>query len=134
VRTALYQMLQQDAELFALVGDRIHGSSGTDGEDDQSLGIARPFIVIRMSGDFPGAGSMMQRSAEVWAHQEPGSYVEVDRILKRVRACLKETPFGHDGEWIVDAIYTQTSPDLYDQTRRTNCRMSAFTITGNEAT
>jgi hypothetical protein len=89
-----------------------------------------PFIVIRMMPNSVAVkqGFAHRQIAEVWAHDEPGSYQRIDRILSAVRADLVgpvTIPDAIACEWSGD------SQDLPDDGLGTITRSASFTLIGS---
>lgn len=139
LRRIVQQMLVTDSALIDLVGGRVIGSTGLDGEGDLAAGVARPFLTWRLSGTYPGSSRRVSTlGLEVWAHQEPGSYLLVDKILKEVTRLFDgaiqvtdEDPEYRGMAWLMEATYQQHSPDLYDDIRRTNTRSVSYVLAGS---
>lgn len=136
MRRILYSILTGDEQLYPIFGDRwvtASGQHGTDLNGDPAKGLPRPFGVFRLTGSYPGMGHITQRGLEVWIHDEPGSFDLIDNALKRVRDVLTsvEQRRGSNGSIIQQISWTNDSPDLFDDVRRTNTKMASFNLVGS---
>lgn len=87
----------------------------------------RPWIVIRLTDNNPVPGIKMVQfqGAEIWAYGEPGSYIQVDEVLRKVKEALLQGSMGGDGigvEWEGD------SPELSDELFGAIVRFSSFRL------
>lgn len=139
MRSLINQILREDPELSAALGDRWFSSGGFDAmtpANDPAAGMERPFGTFRIAGTFPGIGKTTQRSLEVWVHDETGSYVQIDRLIQRIKELLTETVQVQNtttGAWIQEISWVNDSPDLFDDARRTNTKMASFNLVGSGA-
>ena len=134
MRAAIHHLLNTAGP--AELRGRWHASTGTDGDIDQTAGLPRPFGVFRCAGRYPGVGSVTQSTLEIWVHDDYGSYVRIDELLKEIKDVLRSAvPLHHAATdtWIYDLSWTNDSPDLYDETRRTNNRMASYNVVGTGA-
>lgn len=113
-RTWVYDRLDEDTNIAALVGDRIY--STLDGSPDE-----RPFIVIRFSGSVPDVGDF--QDVAIWVHDDPGSYVRIDTLLGLIRTKLVGPVAQQDA---VAVVWQGDSPDLADDARGTVVRTASF--------
>lgn len=95
----------------------------------------KPFGVYRLSGTLPGVTSRSKsRPArlEVWVHDDPGSYTQIDGALSRIEDLLDAVVHvsSAPGESISQITYGSRSPDLNDDGFGSICRMSSFTLIG----
>lgn len=129
MRSIVYKLLTDDAELVGLVPKANWHSSGALTEDNTP---PTPFAVMRFGNAGPGMGAVQRGSVEIWIHDSLGSYQLIDRALARVRAILdgKEHVQDGDGNELMIAEYDQTSDDLYDPGFRTITKNSNFILVG----
>lgn len=127
MRASLYQLLASDEEITSIVGDRIFQASAVD------QAPPRPFLIYRLGGVVPVPGSETGAvTAEVWAHDDPGSYVQLDNLLRAVKRLLRGTTHysGAPGERIATTRWESDSTDLFDDGYRTNTKYTRFTLVG----
>lgn len=94
-----------------------------------------PFIVFRLSGDFPTVtrrSSARRLSAEIWVHDSPGDYSQIDGILKRIEQTFDGVIHASaaEGESISTADWESRSPDLNDDGFGTICKMTNYSLIG----
>lgn len=104
---------------------RIYGAGRF--EDDPG---ERPFIVIRCGpesrGPFPGA---TVRTATIWVHDDPGSYMTIDSILAAIKSDLEGAVTEAGG---VAARWTGDSTELADEGFKTITRNTSYQLNGKE--
>lgn len=96
---------------------------------------ARPFGTYRLAGSGMG---VTRRSAskevrlEIWVHDNPGSYLRIDRLLTELEKTFGDVTHvsAAEGESISQAAYDSRSPDLDDQGFGTICKSVVFTLIG----
>lgn len=101
---------------------------------DKDTPQVRPLMVLRWQDTAPGLGPVNQRNLQVWAHDVPGNYTRIDRILKRVQVLLTSmfgVNAGDASSWITQIDWKGDSDDLDDDEAVTFCRYSNYTITGS---
>lgn len=114
--------------------DALAGTTGVPAARVKAAGSAdenvkvRPFIVIKagleIPGPFPGVST---RFASLWVHDDPGTYMTIDSILK----VLKE---GLDGQVLdvggVSCRWAGDSQELADDLFKTITRNISFQLQG----
>jgi hypothetical protein len=94
---------------------------------------ARPFAVVRITDSPPTPHGTAQPSVQIWVHDDRGSYVRIDKILKLIRAALESAvPMENTTDRIVCVEWQGDSPDLTDEGYNTNTRNSGYTLTGRK--
>lgn len=108
------------------------GSSGSFVADNLP---ARPFAVVRLGVFGRGLAHVKRGTAEIWVHDDPGSYDRIDVILKSVYDRLDGAAHlkGEDGSELILSTWTGTSGDLNDPGFRTITKNISFEIVGKEA-
>lgn len=112
-RVWVYQTMQNDPSLALEVGDRIHSST--------SLKVAphvKPFLMYRMTSDLPGLrgddGKVTKTSNfMILAHDDPGDYMRIDRILGHVERLFNDVNDQPNG--IIRATWFENSDDWRDE-------------------
>lgn len=123
-RTRLFKALGDSAEVTALVGDRIFAASSLD-ESTSTPG--RPFVTYRMHTDFPlNRGLGAREYVQIWANDDPGDYMRIDRILKACRRAIEAIPSDQD---FLEARWIETGVDLADAAMGTINRYIRFQFT-----
>lgn len=122
--TSLLQLAQQEVPV-----ERIFQAGSVD-EKPQT-----PFIVYRLSGDFPGVtrrSKTRRTSAEIWVHDKPGDYSGIDGILKQIEDTFDSVVHASaaEGESIGSADFESRSPDLNDDGFNTICKMTNYSLIG----
>lgn len=100
--------------------ERIFGAGAIQGRPEA------PFIQLRLNPVAP-VRAVPARSTEllVYAHDDPGSYLRVDRILKAAREALEADVTDATG---IAAEWQGDSPDLADDGYDTITRNSSFRL------
>lgn len=124
-RTWMYGKLTQDGPFTSVIQN---GSvfAGGSMEDAPAL---KPFVILRFLPRVPALpedAAHFQR-AEVWCHDEPGSYLRIDQALSLAEAALvgPATGSGIYAEW------EGQGTDLFDDGWKTITRYSSFKLTGS---
>lgn len=96
---------------------------------------AKPFGVYRLSGT--GSGVVRNHASkevrlELWIHDEPGSYLRIDRLLGKLESAFAAVVHASaaEGESISQTAYDSRSPDLDDSGFGTICKSSIITLIG----
>lgn len=127
MRRLIYNVFSTDAALMALLPGGLFGDRAEIPSD-----TLRPFGILTHEGPNPGVSRMMQSRSFLWVHDEPGDYTRIDAVLKMAReVLLTAVPTSLNGVWLNDVRWEGVSPDLFDDTRRTNVKNAAFLLTGN---
>jgi len=93
----------------------------------------RPFAVIRLVDGTQTVVYSEQPRFEIWVHDDRGSYIKIDQILRLVRETLvASVPLEDSNSRIVDIEWTGNGPDLVDEGYNTNARTARFTLTGRK--
>jgi hypothetical protein len=125
-RTLLYQAMKGSQPLENIVHGRIFQASRLGIHDQDGVLITdgvpeKPFITYRMHTDFPVGGGMGRREySQVWANDDPGSYVQIDAV---------EAIPPQDG--FLEARWVETGVDLKDDAMGTINRYIRFQMTGS---
>lgn len=121
MRRIVYEALTGWAPLDPLVGQRIYEASSVD------VHTPKPFVVVRMHTGFPIRPVIGGRHyAQVWAHDNPGSYLRIDEILVECRRAIEAHP--PDGDFL-EARWIETGVDLRDDGFETVTRYCRFQLT-----
>lgn len=100
----------------------------------------RPFIVLRNRGNLPGEfRKAKKRGYEVWVHDAPGSYSNINRILGLIAAAFESSfpqliwdELDNLVAAVAQADWQSDSPDLQNEDLKTICRMSSWTVVGKD--
>lgn len=152
MRAAIIALLQADAELEAIVGDRIIGRLFTEAAVTRETappgtftadGDLQPILVVRMTTrtnaeardrqGSAGAGYVTSRQGfEVWALQQAG-YTELRAALHRVRSLLHRrrglVPLEEELRGWPDTVWTDTTPELLDPALQVPAMAARFSAT-----
>lgn len=118
-----------DPTLTALVPGGWHQQGSLDAAPDRVFGTYR----LRGSVQSVTSRSLSREvGLEVWVHDDPGSYLRIDNILKELERILKAVVHASaaEGESISQTKFESRSPDLNDDGLRTICKMTSFTLIG----
>jgi len=126
MRSLLYAAIVNEPDLItAIPANRWIAGGAVD------TAPARPFAVIRIVDGPPSISKAVQPRAQIWIHDNRGSYTRIDAILAILRQTLENAfPAEDSNSRIVCAEWTGDSPDLTDEGYNTNTRYSSFTLTG----
>ena len=133
-RTWAYDRLRLDASILTDVPETsIFGAGSLSGSPQ-----ARPFIVLRfgaetvelVDGDKPAATS---HRMTVYAHDKPGDYLRVARILRNVRTLLAGNVTGMAPGNGIMAVWEGDSGDLADDLFQTVVRYGEYRLIGKVA-
>jgi hypothetical protein len=126
-RTWLYQ------KVVAFVGDKV-GNRVFQSLDEDETPDEKPFIVLRFGTDVPevvnSSEGVQSLTGVIWVHDNPGSYLLIDAILRELREEMAGAVVEADGissDWLGD------SPDLADDMRKTIVRNATFQLRGRRA-
>ena len=123
MRKLIYEALMGWDPLHALVGERIYEASAVDAH------TRKPFVTVRMHTGFPVERSIGGRHyAQVWAHDEPGSYLRIDAILIECRKAIESMPNDLE-QGFLEARWIETGVDLRDDRLETITRYSRYQLT-----
>lgn len=122
--TSLLQLAQNEVPL-----ERIFQAGSVDTKPQT------PFIVYRFAGNFPGVTRRSRgraASVEIWVHDKPGDYGQIEGILKQIEATFDSVVHASaaEGESIAAADFESRSPDLNDDGFDTICKMTNYSIIG----
>lgn len=118
-RTELFAALQASTELQAIVSGRVASSGSLNNVP------ARPFVLIRMHNAYR-VGHGRRDIAQIWCHDEPGDYMQVDAMMEACKAAIESIPGAGDlfaWEWIEDSV------DLKDDDMHTITRNARYQAT-----
>jgi hypothetical protein len=95
----------------------------------------KPFGVYRLSGTGPGVtrnSKSRETRLELWIHDEPGSYLRIDRLLSALESTLDGVVHASaaQGESISQAAFDSRSPDLDDSGFGSICKATIYTLIG----
>lgn len=127
MRTRLYKALSEYAPLLEVVQDRIIEASAI-GTDLYPGVPERPFVTYRMHTDFPVRSVGRREYAQVWANDDPGDYLRIDKILEFCRRAVESIQPAED---FLEARWVETGVDLKDDAMGTINRYIRFQITGS---
>lgn len=128
MRKLVFQAITGDAAVTAVIpADRWVSAGALDAPE------VRPFGVIRIVDATRSVVGSSQPRAEIWVHDERGSYIRIDSVLQLVRTALESAvPMENATHRIVDVEWAGDSPDLVDEGYNTNTRNSGFILTGRK--
>lgn len=106
-RTWFYQRMVNDVSLNTDIGGRIYQDTSIR-EDESTRQLVKPFIVYRVWGlrpEFRGDDSDQHAREvfQVFAHDIPGDYLRIDRILSKLHtlfADVRDQDTGAISEWL----------------------------------
>lgn len=119
MRANLYEWLSTDSAISAIVGDRVFPINLLDSKPTP------PYLVYRFNPATPRIVPAMSQNFQIWAHDKPGDYSQIDTLLELVKVNLtSQEAFGNFYEvaWIED------SEDLFDEASETITRLSRFVM------
>lgn len=120
-RKLVFQALRNSVELKTLVDDRIGAASSFNKQSK------RPLVAIRAHTDFPVARRTGRREyMQVWAHDDPGDYMQIDEILRLCRVAIEATIPVED---FLEAKWIETGVDLRDDVMESIMRYSRYQFT-----
>lgn len=105
----------------------------SSGADDPLASPDRPFIVIRSQTTQPALrrNKPVQQRFQVWYHDNPGSMLDIDDGIDLITdALVDRAATWWTNVWIMDVEHENTSPDLFDDHYKTNCRYTEILVTG----
>lgn len=94
----------------------------------------RPFAVIRFGGVFRGVPKSLvgTRRAEIWIHDEPGTYTKIDSIIAEIKRTIDGVgPIKDEHSSISEIAWVSDSTDLFDDGYKTITKSTGFDITGS---
>uniref|UniRef100_A0AAU6R763 Tail terminator n=1 Tax=Micrococcus phage Kurnik TaxID=3092208 RepID=A0AAU6R763_9CAUD len=125
-RAPVYSILTTDPVLTSLgmTPQTLLGSSPLSSPE------VRPFAVAKYGDEQAFIGSLAQQELQLWVYDEPGSYVNINKILVRARELLTVEVVDRvvDGQRFSTAKWLGNSPDLYDDIYKCITRYATFTI------
>ena len=119
VRSWFFGLVDADATLDGLVGDRIYPSNTV------FTVPPTPYMVYKVSSLTPRIATALNTQLQVWAHDEPGDYTTIDDILARVKEVLESQ--GNSGDFL-SAEWLDGSEDGFDDATGTIMRYDRYTI------
>lgn len=95
----------------------------------------KPFGIYRLSSTGPGVtrrSPSREVRLEMWIHDEPGSYLRIDRLLSALERTFEAVVHASaaEGESISQAHFDSRSPDLNDSGFGSICKATIYTLTG----
>lgn len=122
-RTRVYKALTESSAVMDIVQGRIYPASAIDENTD----IARPYMTYRMHTVFPVGSRVGGREyVQLWANDDPGDYMRIDRMLKAARLAIEALPSEAD---FLEAVWIETGIDLADNAMGVINRYSRFQFT-----
>lgn len=120
VRTSVYGVLNV-TPLTSLAPGGLHSAAALVGAVP-----TRPYVVYRMQDELPtlNGDDRNERSTtivQVWAYDDPGSYVKIEAILKVVRG-LFENAAGLRARWAGDSV------ELADDEQKAITKNASFEV------
>jgi len=124
LRALVYGSLKNDSVLTGFWADRIYQRSSMEYEVPPAQ---KPFGIYYLDRENlvlqPSALKARALTVQVWVHDEPGDYYQVDQILDRAREVLEAIP---QQDTFLEFRLLFKSPDLYDDLLKTIVRYSRF--------
>jgi hypothetical protein len=124
LRALVYGSLKNDSVLTGFWADRFYQRSSMENEVPPSQ---RPFGIYYLDREnlvlTPSALKARSLTVQVWVHDEPGDYYQIDQVLDRVREVLEATPAQ---DKFLEFRLLFKSSDLYDDLLKTIVRYSRF--------
>ena len=124
-RELLYTALRESTDLAQLVGDRIFAASAlVEGKVPP-----RPFVTYRMHTRFGrplGRPLGAREYVQLWANDNPGDYLRIDKILELSRKAVEAIP---QQDTFLEARWIETGVDLRDPDMGTINRYIRFQFT-----
>lgn len=122
-RTRLFKALTESSAVMDIVEGRILAASSID----QNTDIERPYMTYRMHTAFPVGRRIGGREyGQVWANDDPGDYMRIDRVLRAAKLAIEALPSETD---FLEATWIETSIDLADSAMGVINRYSRFQFT-----
>jgi hypothetical protein len=123
LRTLLFSTLRANATVDGFVHGRIIQASAM-----KEATVTKPYIVYHLGNntnelladDHPASRQFFQ----VYIHDEPGDYQQIDAIVLAVKASL--VGLGSKPDGLITTRYLETSQDFNDETLRTIFRYIRF--------
>lgn len=124
-RSALYKLLDQDAELAALGFETVYAQNATDTPPEER------FIVLRW--EVPNPRAFAQKAVDrcvVAFHDKDQDYGQIDLGIERVKEIVRGvTHFpGGDGWVMTQASWNTDGPDLWDDGFKTVTRWTDISV------
>ena len=128
-RKYLYQRMSLDQALLEdIPSDNLHAAGSLQYPPSE-----RPFLVIRTGNEqvSPGNISGTYQNAEIWVHDEPGSYQRIDLILKRLQKLLVGQVVGYENAVAID--WVGDSGELADDLYGTITKVGSYRLVGRRS-
>lgn len=123
MRAFIFQAVSEAQAVIDLVGDRVLAASNVHERP------VTPFVVIKALPSSRGPHSAASFSDwEIWAHDDPGSYVRIDQILEACRFALSSAVSVGS---VISAEWQGDSADFVDDQMKTITRSSTYRIAGS---
>jgi hypothetical protein len=130
VRDYVFDVLKNDSVLNGLgFNDQTMYNN-----NDADTPNVRPFMVFKWGQTSPGMDVMRVRSLQVWFHDSPSDYTNIDTALERVRNVLQLSfgvNIGTPSKWVAQIDWELDSDDLDDDVQRTIARYSQYQVIGS---
>lgn len=129
MRTLFRDMIINDSPLSALIPAERWCEAGSVTEENVP---ERMFAVIRYGVDSPGMGDIQRGIVTIWIHDNPGTYEDINKVLKALYGRLNRVEGQQDGSGneITSCVWESNSGDLYDPGFRTVTRNATFNLVG----
>jgi hypothetical protein len=131
LRKVVFRALKNDSELDTLVQGRIfQRSSLEEGVPPSQV----PYIVYNLAESFGTGPSILKAQrqvVQVWVHDSPGDYFQIDGILEQVKNILEHVREGNPVGFL-GIRHLQTSPDLWDNLTKHIVRFGRYSATMSE--
>jgi hypothetical protein len=130
IRDYVFNLVTTDSILngYALNEQTVYNNNDWDTPKE------RPFMVLRWGATSLGMGVANVRALQVWIHDEPANYTNIDKALERVRELLANQTASFTGtanKWVIQVDWSGDSDDLFDDVQRTIARYSSFSVVGS---
>lgn len=123
IRSWFYSLVSNDAVLTDLLGapptTRVFPANTLNTTPNT------PYAAYKLVVETPRIGSAKNAQLQVWVHDKPGDYGQIDTILARIKEVL--TSQGHFDDFL-EARWLDHSEDLFDEGTGTITRFSRYTI------
>lgn len=126
LRERIYDSASNYEPLTVMVpADRMYEASSTP-DNPEPIYLVFVYLDTTISGT-----PMNQKYLQVWAHDKPGTYVNIEDVLKTARPAILAAIGPTDDGWLSDIKWEGDSRDLYDDATKTIVRYSTYLLTGS---
>lgn len=124
MRQWVYSRLKDYAPLDPLIGDRVYGTNSL-----LTASLPRPFIFYQMghwaNEDISEELTAGRQFLQVFVHDDPASYMQIDNIVRLVRDALETQGNSTD---VMTCRWLETSRDFDDERLQTVFRYVRFQL------